>query len=303
MTMPVTEHPSVSILVPVFNGETYLAEALDSALSQTYQDCRVQLFDNCSTDSTVDVALTRLSHQQIIVSDTNMGAVANFNRSYASTSEKYVMWLASDDRIHPEFVSRCISALLASPTAPACLTGIRFIDEHGSQLRIQTDLELADPRARRRLRAFLRRPRWTEFYCLYRREALPSAGVMENEWGADVLLTWQLLLKSPLVVLAEPLLEYREYPKTLEDQAVSLDPHSGGQHWRLAGMWRRMWTLTKAPGVSRHVGRAARLELVLALIHHQWLRHLLNDAQARYPMSLGQVVDLVKKPWRRHQSS
>ena len=47
--------PTVSVIVPVFNGERYVAEALDSIAAQTYRDCEIIVVDDCSTDRTAEI--------------------------------------------------------------------------------------------------------------------------------------------------------------------------------------------------------------------------------------------------------
>ena len=92
-------------------------------------------------------------------------------------------------------------------------------------LGVQRDPELASADARTRLRSFLNRPRWTEVYCLYRRDVLLTSPMFQPEYGADVLLTWWFLLRAPLVVIDEPLVEYRTYPvKSADATAESLNP-------------------------------------------------------------------------------
>ena len=56
--------PRVSIAVPVYNGERYVAQALDSLLAQTYTDFELVIVDNCSTDGTEDICRSFASRDQ-----------------------------------------------------------------------------------------------------------------------------------------------------------------------------------------------------------------------------------------------
>ena len=85
---------------------------------------------------------------------------------------------------------------------------------HGS---VQRDPELSSADPRTRLRSYLRRPRWTEVYCLYRRDVLLESPRFRDDYGADVLLIWWFLLRKPLAVVDEELLEYRLYPVKTAD--------------------------------------------------------------------------------------
>jgi glycosyltransferase involved in cell wall biosynthesis len=269
---------SVSVVVPVYNGERYLAEALQSVLAQTSPPAEVLVFDNASTDKTVEIAARHVPADAIRRSAVNSGAAVNFNRAVRESSGEYVLWLAADDRLLPEHLERCLQALVDRPGAPACLPGIRFIDVDGRPTRHHTDPDLAAEDPRRRLRSFLRRHRWTESYCLYRRDALLASPMFTTEYATDVLLTWWFVLRGPLVVVSEPLFEYREYPtKTVEETARGLDPHAPEQHWRKCRLWRRLWQESSSGDVEAGVARVARQELLLCLVHRHWMKHLAED--------------------------
>lgn len=280
----VERRPTVSILIPAYNGAAYLAEAIGSALAQTEPAAEVLLFDNGSTDATRQIALDLLPSPAVTSYEVNSGAVVNFNRSVMASTGEFVLWLAADDRLAPRHVELCSKALEEHPETPACLPGIRFIDPAGRELRVHTDAELASPDPSTRLRAFLRRPRWTEFYCLYRRDSLLASPLVTQEYGADVLLTWWFLLRGPLAVIEEPLLDYREYPtKSVAEMALALDPNAKLLHWRKIRLWKRLREMTQDPGVDPRTARAARRELRACLGDSNWRGHLLEDVILRWP--------------------
>jgi glycosyltransferase involved in cell wall biosynthesis len=269
---------SVSIAIPVYNGEDYLGEAIDSVDEQTRAPDELLVLDNCSTDRTWEIASTRVGEHNVRRSPTNLGAVANFNRAVEEASGEYFAWLGADDRLAPRFVERTLETLRAHPGAAACLSSIQFIDPDGVRLGVQRDPHLSSTDPRTRLRSFLNRPRWTEVYCLYRRDMLLASPMFQPEFGADVLLTWWFLLRAPLVVLDEPLVEYRTYPvKSADAVAESLNPTKGRRRWLMTHLWRSLWREAGAPGVDRRVTRTARRELVRSLWHRQWLKHIAWD--------------------------
>lgn len=277
---------SVSVLVPVFNGEKYLAETLDSVLAQTRPATEIMVFDNCSTDRSVAIAATRVPQALIVTAPENLGAVANLNRSLLAASSEFVLWVAADDRLAPDHIETCLTILEANPGLPACLPGIRLIDPAGQVIRDLDDRDLSSTSTRVRLRAFLRRPRWTEFYCLYRRDALLAAPRLSNEYGADVIFTWWFLLRGPIAVAPRPLLEYREYPaKTQDEMALTLDPNVTPLHWRMVNLWLRLYRMVGEPTVDKSIQKVARRELLLALSDRTWILHFHDDAVRRWPRS------------------
>ncbi|MEO5852616.1 MAG: glycosyltransferase family 2 protein [Nocardioides sp.] len=286
----------MTIAIPVYNGETYLREALASVADQTMPADEVLVFDNASTDRTRAIAAEVIPDSAIRTNETNRGAAANFNRAVAGSTGTYFAWLGADDRLAPEFIERCSLALDVAPEAGACLTAIQFIDPRGQPQGLQSDSALASRDARVRLRSFLRRPRWTEVYCLYRREALLASPRFTNQYGADVLLTWWFLLRDPLLVLEEPLLEYRVYPvKTAEGTARSLNPEARRPRWLMTSLWGALWRETKSGGVDARVARAARSELRRCLVHRHWLHHIAWD----FYLIAGDLLGAIRRPRRQ----
>jgi len=284
---------SVSVAIPVYNGEQYVGEAIASVQDQTRAPDECLVLDNCSTDRTVEIATGALGAAAVRTSEVNLGAVANFNRAVDEATGTWFAWLGADDRLAPGFVERCLDAALTVPGAVACLPAVQFIDPDGERLGVQRDPDLAAADVRTRLRSFLNRPRWTEVYCLYRRDALLASPVFQPEYGADVLLTWWFLLRSPLVVLDEPLVEYRTYPvKTADATAESLNPTATRRRWLMTGLWRSLWRQAAGDGVDRRATRTARRELVRCLWHRQWIKHIAWDCSLI-------AGDLVRGPRRR----
>jgi glycosyltransferase involved in cell wall biosynthesis len=275
---------SVSVAIPVFNGSEFLRDAIDSVLGQTSPADEVLVFDNASTDGSADIAVALLGAAAVHVSQVNKGASWNFNRAASEATGEYFAWLGADDRLRPHFLESTVAALDADPAAAGCLTSIAFISPAGQVTGEQRAIELGSADLRRRLRHFLRRYRWTEVYCLYRRQDLLASPMFRDEPGADVTLTWWFLLRGPLVVLESPLLEYRtSQAKSLQDMAESLTAVGRPVRWHKMQLWRGLWRETAHPDLTTHVRRVARQELIMALVGRHWLVHNAADALAQIP--------------------
>lgn len=270
---------TTTVAIPVYNGEPFVDEAVSSVLDQTEAPTRVLVLDNCSTDRTREVVRSLLPAGGLLEAERNVGAVANFNRAVAESDSTYFAWLGADDRLLPRFVEVTAAILDADPAVDACLPAVRFIDRAGRPTgHVQRDPELASADVRTRLRSYLRRPRWTEVYCLYRREALAASPRFRDEYGPDVLLVWWFLLRGPLGVVDEELLEYRINPvKVADDVAADLYPDRPRGRWLMCSLWRSLWRDTSHPELPRQVRRTARTELVTCLLHRAWLKHLAWD--------------------------
>lgn len=116
-----TSSPLVSIVIPVFNGATFLVECLESVVSQTYQNWELLVVDNCSTDHTREIASSfaeRDSRIQLHSFGEFLTLVQNFNRAVGliSRESKYCKVLAADDWIFPRCIERLVEHAESNPS-------------------------------------------------------------------------------------------------------------------------------------------------------------------------------------------
>ena len=114
------EEPLVSVLTPVYNGELYLAECIESVLAQTYQNWEYIIVNNCSTDRTLEIAKGNTSDPRVRV-ETNpsfLPIIANHNRAFSliSPSSKYCKIVSADDWLFPEALRRMVEVAEAHPS-------------------------------------------------------------------------------------------------------------------------------------------------------------------------------------------
>ena len=125
--------PRISIGMPVFNGEKYIEEALDSILTQTYRDFELIISDNASTDRTQQICLEYKNKDDRIRyyrNKRNLGAPRNYNRVFELSSGDYFKWAAYDDVIAPDFLRKCVEILEKDLSVVLCHSKIGIIDEN-----------------------------------------------------------------------------------------------------------------------------------------------------------------------------
>ena len=78
--------PKISIIIPTFNRERYLAQAIESALSQDYENLEIIVMDNASTDSTAKIVKQYINDSRItyVVNENNVGMVRNWKKALDS---------------------------------------------------------------------------------------------------------------------------------------------------------------------------------------------------------------------------
>ena len=102
--------PLVSIVIPVYNGENYVREAIDSALAQTYKNVEVIVVNDGSTDKTEEICLS-YSRKIRYFSKKNGGTSTALNLGIKNMKGEYFSWLSHDDKYYPDKIKRQIEEL------------------------------------------------------------------------------------------------------------------------------------------------------------------------------------------------
>lgn len=124
---------SLTTIIPVYNGEKYIAETLQSVAQQTRPPDRLVVVDNCSTDRTREIveafAQMPCEWRQ---NEKNVGLFGNFNRALGFAGQTdYLHILHADDRVKPEFYERSVSVLESTAGRAIVFSQPEFIDEAG----------------------------------------------------------------------------------------------------------------------------------------------------------------------------
>src|SRR2546426_7644091 len=98
--------PLVSILIPAFNAEQYIGEAIESAEGQTWQRKEIIVVDDGSTDQTLSVARRFASKAVTVITQPNEGASSARNKAFSVCQGDYIQWLDADDLLAPDKISR-----------------------------------------------------------------------------------------------------------------------------------------------------------------------------------------------------
>lgn len=125
--------PRVSVIVPCFNLGAFLDEAVDSVLTQTFQDFEILIIDDGSTDpETVSLLSDYRRPKTTVFRTPNRGLAAARNYLIDRAQGMYLCALDADDRLHPEFLARTVSVLDADPSLSFASPHLQmFGDEEG----------------------------------------------------------------------------------------------------------------------------------------------------------------------------
>lgn len=130
------KNPKVSIMIPTYNQEAYISQAIESALMQDYNNIEIIISDDCSTDRTEEIAKRYLSDYRVKYyrNNTNLGRVKNYHHTlYDLTSGEWVINLDGDDYYTDKsFISRAMDHIFSQENV-VCYFGNRNLTKNLDQ--------------------------------------------------------------------------------------------------------------------------------------------------------------------------
>ena len=226
--------PRVSIGMPVYNGEEFIAEAIESLLKQSFTDFELLIADNASTDRTPEICrefMAKDSRIKWLASPTNRGAAWNFNRLFFESKGEFFKWSAADDVTAPDFLEKCVEILDQKPEVVLCHCHTSKIDSQGErigQYDLDNSLDVANPALHLRFRAqILPRHSCVHVFGLIRREILAKTPLIGPYVSSDRVLLAELALHGPHHVIPEYLFARRHHEMT----SIHLDERTERAEW------------------------------------------------------------------------
>lgn len=211
--------PSVSIIIPCFNMERYLAESLRSVLAQTYPVSDIIVIDDGSTDASAAVAATFDGVR--VIRQTNQGISAARNRGVSEAKGEYLIFLDADDRLLPDAVQIGVENLSARPECAFVYGFCRQIDAGGAPL-----LHLAEPEP-------VTHASYTTLLAgsglvppaaaCHRRAAFETVGGFDPKWGLsqDHELYLRIARKFPIYCHNRVVVEWRQHGGSLSKRSAA----------------------------------------------------------------------------------
>jgi len=124
----------VSILIPVYNTQDFIAESIESILNQTYRDFELVIVDDCSTDNTYSICQRYASSDsriKLFRNEKNLGMMRNWNYGISLCKGDYWGKLDADDWWNPEMIEVCVKIFVQYPGVGMVCTRHVNIDEKG----------------------------------------------------------------------------------------------------------------------------------------------------------------------------
>jgi glycosyltransferase involved in cell wall biosynthesis len=271
--------PRLSIGLPVYNGEKYLAEALDALLDQSYKDFELIISDNASTDRTEQICREYVARDQRIRylrQPVNIGAGPNHNTVFRESRGELFKWASHDDLYGRDLLERCVEVLDAKPDVVLAHAWQAIIDGDGKIVQpIDYPLATDDPRAPVRFHSMLFAVGGDDFYGVIRSDVLRKTPLQQSYHHADRTIVTELALHGPFTQVPEVLFFRRDHPgraeranPSMRARCANLDPRRANRLRnpvvRLVGeyVWGFVSAIRRAP-LSSSDRRRCYLRLAL----------------------------------------
>lgn len=216
--------PAVTVLMGVYNAETYLRESIDSILNQTFTDFEFLIYNDGSTDATAEIVRSYTDPRIFLVDNpVNRSVSPNLNEGIERARGRYIVRMDGDDLADPTRIAKQVAFMDARPEIGLCGTAVRYFGASDSLIQLPQD------------NATIQHTMWLQnaFYqpsVIIRTSVLRDSNLRYDaayEFAEDYKLWSDMCAVTQVHNLPEPLLNYRIHPhqisrrQTIAQQRVS----------------------------------------------------------------------------------
>ncbi|MBO0356793.1 glycosyltransferase [Hymenobacter sp. BT186] len=263
--------PRLSVLMPVYNAEKFLAEAIDSILQQTFTDFEFIVIDDCSTDSSVAIVESYQDTRiRLYRNASNSGISYTLNRGIELAATDLIARMDADDISYPQRLQLQYDYLLAHPDCAMVSSFARMITEEKEVIRID-DFKSKLYYYNLTFSCWIYHPT-----VVYRKQAVQQVGMYSVPYAEDFDLWWQLSRLFVITTLPEVLLDYRVTSQSLHQVQK-----------------RQEYTQAQQDQILRNIRYYAGPEYYISANHVECLQH--NFQPLLDEQSVSSVLECLRK--------
>ncbi|KAA3436791.1 glycosyltransferase family 2 protein [Rufibacter hautae] len=196
--------PALTVLMPVYNSERFLAEAIESILHQTFGDFEFLIIDDGSTDKSQEIIHSYNDPRiRFLQNERNLGISPTLNKGIELASTELIARMDADDICHPTRLEKQYAYMQANPDCAMVSSLVRVVSENGNFVR-QDQFDSRYFYYNLNFVCWIYHPT-----VLYRKPAVQEVGMYTAAYSEDFELFWQLARKHKIYNLPEALLDYR----------------------------------------------------------------------------------------------
>lgn len=234
--------PRLSIGLPVYNSERYVAESIEALLGQTYEDFELIISDNASTDGTGDICRRyerRDSRIRYFRQHRNVGLAPNHNFCVERANGGLFKWAAGDDLYSRDLLEKCVAALDEYPRIVLAHSFTALIDSDGKVFQANAyPLASSAARAPDRFRSLLIDSGGDDDGGVMRKQVLLRTAMKESYHHADRTIITELALHGPFYQVPEWLYFRRDHADRAERAHPGIRARCANMDPRRADRWR-----------------------------------------------------------------
>lgn len=227
--------PRLTIGLPVYNGENFLAESLDALLGQSFDDFELIIADNASTDGTADISqryVKQDSRVRYYRQPRNVGLAPNHNFVVNEARGELFKWASNDDLYARDLLKRCVDALDEHPQVVLAHAWTAMIDSSGAVTQaVAYPVSSAHQRPPERFRSILFAPGGDDDGGVIRTDVLRRTAMKDSYHHADRTIIAELVLYGPFYQVPDWLYFRRDHPEraeranpTVRSRCANMDP-------------------------------------------------------------------------------
>lgn len=213
--------PLVTVIIPAYNHEHYIADAMDSVFQQTYQPIEVIVIDDESKDGTrAEIVKLKKKYQfRYIENKKNLGLTKSLNKALGFSNGKYISILAGDDIWMSEKTALQVEFMENNADVAACSGNVSKIDKDGNPYRPYTDRKVSEIEYRTFDECMQLKARFPAIVALVRKKALDDVGGYDERFVMEDMPLWLKLTDAgwKLSVLTFMLGAYRVHGEGLHN--------------------------------------------------------------------------------------
>lgn len=276
--------PRLSIGLPVYNGEKYLAESLDALLGQTYAEFELVISDNASTDGTADICQSYAmqdSRIRYFRQPRNIGSAPNHHFLFMESRGELFKWCAADDLYARNLLERCVAVLDERPEVVLAHSYTAAIDSNGHLTQaLEYPLATDSPSAAERFKAMLFGTGENDYgliraddqYGVIRADVLRKIPPQGSYYHSDRVIMTEIALHGPFCQVPDWLYfrrDHRDRPQhatpTVRGWCSNLDPRRANRFSHPAPrllvefVWGYVAAIRRAPLSAADKAACARL--------------------------------------------
>lgn len=218
------QKPKLTVLMPVYNSERFLAEAIDSVLQQTFKDFEFIIIDDGSTDGSAAIVSSYSDPRiRFYQNETNLSISPTLNKGISLATTDLIARMDGDDICYPDRLQKQYSYLMANPGCAMVSCWARVITEKGEFVQ-QDDFKSEYYYYNSIFESWIYHPT-----VVYRKRVVEQLGGYTVPYSEDFELFSQLYKRFRIHTIPETLLDYRVNSQSLH-QVQKKKEYEGAQH-------------------------------------------------------------------------